>query len=256
MNVDTLIKAMTVGSTTLPRSKAEAYLGPMEKAMTKYDITSEMRSRMWLAQCGHESLSLLYFEEIADGSAYEGRKDLGNTSPGDGKKYKGRGPIQITGKYNYTKAQESLGIPLVDQPTLAADPFGASFDISAWWWYANGLNAISDTGDVTAATKKINGGTNGLSDRQTRYGIAQKLGAAVIVTSGSSAPSTPSTPAAPAVTLSDDMVIKEPDGKVYQLIYGGSESYWRGLPANAVAKVPASSVIADDGSLLALWRSP
>jgi predicted chitinase len=245
MNVDTLIKSMTVGSTTLPRSKAEAYLGPMEKAMTHYEITSEMRSRMWLAQAGHESLSLLYFEEIADGSAYEGRKDLGNTQPGDGKKYKGRGPIQITGRYNYTKAQESLGLPLVDQPQLAADPFGAAFDISAWWWWANGLNAISDTGDVVAATKKINGGTNGLPDRQKRYDIAKALGSAVVVQ-----------PTPAMLADDDDMIIKEPDGQVYQLIYGGPESYWRGLPANAVARVPASTVIADDGSLLALWRRP
>lgn len=244
MNVDTLIKSMTVGSTTLPRSKAEAYLGPMEKAMTKYEITSEMRSRMWLAQAGHESLSLLYFEEIADGSAYEGRKDLGNTQPGDGKKYKGRGPIQITGRYNYTKAQESLGIPLVDQPQLAADPFGAAFDISAWWWWANGLNPISDTGDVTAATRRINGGTNGLSDRQTRYGIAQKLGPAVIVQ------------VAPLVSPDeDDLIISEPDGKVYQMVYDGPNTYWRGLPNNAVAQVPASVIIPDDGSLLGLWKT-
>jgi predicted chitinase len=246
VNVDTLIKSMTVGSTTLSRSKAEAYLGPMEKAMTKYEITSEMRSRMWLAQCGHESLSLLYFEEIASGSAYEGRKDLGNTSPGDGVKYKGRGPIQITGKYNYQKAQDSLGIPLVTKPELAADPFGAAFDISAWWWYANGLNPLADKGDVVAATKKINGGTNGLDDRQKRYDIAKKLGADVVVAPDARA----------RASDDDDMVVQEPDGKVYQLVYSGPETYWRPLPASCAALLPAESIISDDGSLLALWRRP
>jgi predicted chitinase len=243
MNVDTLMASMP----GLSKSKASDYLGPMEQAMVEFDITSEMRSRMWLAQAGHESGSLVYFEEIASGAAYEGRKDLGNIYPGDGTKYKGRGPIQITGRYNYTEAQKAMGIPLVDQPQLAADPFGASFRISAWWWYANGLNKISDTGDVVAATKKINGGTNGLSDRQKRYDLAKAQGAKVIVQA---------MPTTPAWTDDDDMVIKEPDGKVYQLIYGGSGSYWRGLPANAVAKIPASAVIADDGSLLALWRGP
>jgi putative chitinase len=142
-----------------------------------------MRSRMWLAQCGHESGSLRYFEEIADGSAYEGRKDLGNTQPGDGKKYKGRGPIQVTGRDNYTRAGSGLSLPLVDQPPIAADPPHA-FRVSAWWWYTHGLNEISDTGDVTAATKRINGGTNGLSDRQSRYELARKQGSKVVVTGG------------------------------------------------------------------------
>jgi predicted chitinase len=243
MNVDTLMASMP----GLSKSKAQDYLGPMEQAMVEFDITSEMRSRMWLAQAGHESGSLVYFEEIASGAAYEGRKDLGNIYPGDGTKYKGRGPIQITGRYNYTEAQKAMGIPLVDQPQLAADPFGAAFRISSWWWYANGLNKISDTGDVVAATKKINGGTNGLSDRQKRYDLAKAQGAKVIVQA---------LPTTPSWTDDDDMVIKEPDGKVYQLIYGGSQSYWRVLPANAVAKIPAAAVMADDGSLLALWRGP
>jgi predicted chitinase len=179
VNVDTLLATMP----GLTRSDADRYLPLMENAMREYQITSEMRSRMWLAQCGHESGSLRYFEEIASGSAYEGRSDLGNTQPGDGTKYKGRGPIQVTGRYNYTEAAGKLSLPLVDKPQMAADPPHA-FRISAWWWWAHGLNEISDTGDVTAATKRINGGTNGLSDRQSRYELARKQGSKVVVTGG------------------------------------------------------------------------
>jgi predicted chitinase len=182
VNVDTLLATMP----GLSRKDAERYLPLMEAAMREYGVTNEMRGRMWLAQVGHESGSLRYFEEIADGSAYEGRKDLGNTQPGDGKKYKGRGPIQVTGRDNYTRAGSALKLPLVDQPTVAADPPHA-FRVSAWWWKEHGLNEISDTGDVTAATKRINGGTNGLSDRQSRYELARKQGSKVIVSGGSGA---------------------------------------------------------------------
>jgi predicted chitinase len=175
MNVDTLMKAMP----GLGRSTATAYLPHMEKAMNEFGITNVHRAWMWLAQTGHESVSLTYLEEIASGAAYEGRKDLGNTQPGDGKKYKGRGPIQITGRSNYTSAGAALKLPLVDQPHIAADPQHA-FRVSAWWWKNHGLNEISDRDDVVAATKRINGGTNGLSDRQSRWGKAKALGNAVI----------------------------------------------------------------------------
>lgn len=179
MNVDTLLAAMP----GLTRTLANGYLPPMEIAQREHQITSELRSRMWLAQVGHESLSLRYFEEIASGAAYEGRNDLGNTQPGDGMKYKGRGPIQVTGRYNYTAAAQALGLDLVNRPELAADPEHA-FRVSAWWWATHGLNEISDTADVVAATRRINGGLNGLDDRQTRYARCKGLGAKVVVDAG------------------------------------------------------------------------
>jgi predicted chitinase len=194
VNVDTLLATMP----GLSRKDAERYLPLMEAAMRENDVTNEMRARMWLAQVGHESGSLVYFEELASGAAYEGRADLGNTQPGDGKKYKGRGPIQVTGRSNYTNAGNGLRLPLVDKPEMAADPTHA-FRVSGWWWKANGLNPISDTGDVVAATKRINGGTNGLSDRQSRYELARKQGSKVIVTGGSGA-APPSSAVPPAST--------------------------------------------------------
>ena len=188
MNVDTLLAAMP----GLSRPLATEYLPLMEAAMREFQITSEARARMWLAQVGHESVSLRYFEEIASGAAYEGRRDLGNTQPGDGRRFKGRGPIQLTGRSNYTIAGRALGLDLVGRPELAAQPRHA-FRVSAWWWQTHGLNQISDTGDVVAATRRINGGLNGLADRQARYIRIRALGARVIP--GAAAPAATPTPA-------------------------------------------------------------
>ena len=197
MNVDTLCKAMP----GLSRSLAQSYLGPMEAAMREYQITNVHRIWMWLAQVGHESVSLRYFEEIASGAAYEGRADLGNTQPGDGVRFKGRGPIQITGRSNYTNAGNGLSLGLVSNPPMAADPKHA-FRVSAWWWKTHGLNEISDRDDVQGATRRINGGLNGLSDRQSRYNTCRALGNAVLV--GEPAPPKPPPGGGTAPTLSVD----------------------------------------------------
>jgi predicted chitinase len=183
MDIATFTSAMP----GLSESKARAYLGPMEAAMREYQITSEMRSAMWLAQVGHESVSLVYFEEIASGAAYEGRRDLGNTQPGDGVRFKGRGPIQLTGRSNYANAGNALHLPLVSNPPMAADPRYA-FRISAWWWGNHGLNSYADRGDVLGATRVINGGTNGLDNRRSRYNHIRTLGARVRVGSGVNVP--------------------------------------------------------------------
>jgi predicted chitinase len=234
VNVDTLLVAMP----GLVRSTASSYLPLMEAAQREHNITSEMRSRMWLAQVGHESLSLRYMEEIASGAAYEGRKDLGNTQPGDGMKYKGRGPIQVTGRYNYTQAAAALGLDLVNRPEIAADPPHA-FRISAWWWATHGLNEISDTGDVTAATRRINGGLNGLSDRQSRYSRAQSLGARVIVTGAPQPPTQEEMMAISAVVNGAGALhvfVEAKDGSIWYTWQRKGETSWQG---GAAGKGPA-----------------
>jgi len=175
MDAETLLAAMP----GLARNVAQAYLGPMQAAMKEFAIITVPRCWMWLAQVGHESASLRFMQEIADGSEYEGRVDLGNVHPGDGRRYKGRGPIQLTGRSNYAAAATALGADLVRHPELAAEPRYA-FKVSAWWWRAHGLNDISDTGDVAAATRRINGGLNGLADREQRYARCKGLGGAVL----------------------------------------------------------------------------
>lgn len=226
----------------LTRALATIYLPPMEAAQREFSIESEMRSRMWLAQVGHESLSLKYFEEIASGAAYEGRRDLGNTQPGDGVKYKGRGPIQITGRYNYTAAASALGLDLVNNPKLAADPQHA-FRVSAWWWATHGLNPISDTGDVTAATRRINGGLNGLADRQSRYSRAQALGPRVIVTGAPQPPTEVDIVAITAVVNNAGALhvfVEAKDGSIWYTWQRKGESAWQGGQAGkSVAKLQA-----------------
>jgi len=128
-------------------------------------MESGLRLAHFLAQLIHESGSFRYMEEIASGQAYEGRKDLGNVQPGDGKLFKGRGPIQITGRANYRRYGKRLGIDLERHPEIAALP-SIGLHLALEYWRVNGLNTFADHDNVLAITKSINGGTNGLDDRK------------------------------------------------------------------------------------------
>ena len=155
-------------SVVMPRalpSKIDLYFEPLVAGMKKYEITTALRMAHFVAQIAHETASLLYAEEIADGSAYEGRRDLGNTEPGDGKRFKGRGLIQLTGRANYAEYSRDTGVDYVSNPELVAtDPFVA-VDVACWYWHKRRINALADADDVKAVTKAINGGYNGLDDR-------------------------------------------------------------------------------------------
>lgn len=132
----------------------------------KYGIMqSKLRLAHFLAQLVHESGSFRYMEEIASGAAYEGRADLGNTISGDGKRYKGRGPIQLTGRANYRAFGQRIGIDLENHPEVAALPC-VGLHIALEYWADRGLNSYADADDIHLVTRKINGGTNGLADRQ------------------------------------------------------------------------------------------
>lgn len=157
----------------LSSKKADEYLPDLNKAMNEFGITTPERKAAFLAQLGHESLDLRYFEEIASGEAYEGRADLGNTQPGDGVRYKGRGPIQLTGRANYRAAGKALGLDLEGHPELASTP-EVGFRIAGWFWQKNGLNDFADKGDFASITRRINGGNNGAADRNERYERAKK----------------------------------------------------------------------------------
>ena len=158
----------------IPAAKAAIYLPYLNAAMEEFGISTPAQRAMFLAQLAHESMDLVYFEEIADGSAYEGRADLGNTQPGDGRRYKGRGPIQLTGRANYRTTGRALGLPLEDRPELAADP-SVGFRVAGHYWRSRNLGPLADAGDLVAVTRKINGGTNGLEDRARRYTLARQV---------------------------------------------------------------------------------
>ena len=153
------------------KTRAAMFLWPLNEAMKESHIDTPGRQAAFLAQIAHESGSLRYVREIASGSAYEGRKALGNTQKGDGVRYKGRGLIQITGRANYTECAKALDLPLVDHPYLL-EVAGNACRSAAWFWQSRNLNELADADRFTDLTKKINGGTNGLDDRKSRYRLA------------------------------------------------------------------------------------
>lgn len=137
-------------------------------------MDSPLRLAHFMAQLVHESGGFRYMEEIASGQAYEGRADLGNTMPGDGKRFKGRGPIQITGRANYRQYGRQIGIDIENHPEIAAVP-SIGLHLALEYWKTKNLNALADADDVLTITKKINGGMNGLADRKLHLAKAKGL---------------------------------------------------------------------------------
>jgi putative chitinase len=157
---------------------AERYLPFINQACEEFQINTVARVTAFIAQLAHESGELHYFEEIwgptQTQKGYEHRThDLGNTQPGDGRRYKGRGPIQLTGRANYARVGDALKLPLVAQPELAAVPANG-FRIAGHFWKEKGLNALADAGDFKTITRRINGGLNGYEDRCKYFERAKK----------------------------------------------------------------------------------
>lgn len=159
-------------------SVAGVFVPVLNTAMNRYQIVGSKRVAAFIAQIGHESGQLKYVKEIWGPTAaqirYEGRADLGNSQPGDGSKYRGRGLIQITGRANYKACGEALGLDLVNQPELLVKPQHACMS-AAWFWATKGLNTLADEGKFETITRRINGGLNGLADRQMLYARALKV---------------------------------------------------------------------------------
>ena len=159
-------------------NRADTFVGPLNAAMQKYQINTPARQAAFLAQIGHESGQLRYVREIWGPTPaqkrYEGRKDLGNTQPGDGKRFMGRGLIQLTGRANYTKYAKLLNLPLVENPELLEEPINAALSAAAYW-DQNNLNALADAGRFNDITQRINGGQNGAADRRALWGRAKKV---------------------------------------------------------------------------------
>ena len=133
-------------------------------------LDNSLRFIHFLAQLAHESGNFRYMEEIASGAAYEGRKDLGNTQVGDGKRFKGRGPIQLTGRTNYRKYGQQLGIDFENNPEIVAIP-SVGLLVACKFWADNNLNALADQDDVTTIARRINGGLNGFEDRKNKLSM-------------------------------------------------------------------------------------
>lgn len=134
-------------------------------------MDSPLRLAHFLGQVTHESGGFKFMEEIWGPTpaqrGYEGRSDLGNTQKGDGFRYKGRGPLQLTGRANYREYGRRLGIDLEGSPALAATP-AIGLLIALEFWKVKGLNALADKDDVVGITRRVNGGSNGLADRKAQ----------------------------------------------------------------------------------------
>ena len=140
----------------------------INKVMANRQIDSPLRQAHFLAQIGHESGEFRFRAEIASGEAYQGRVDLGNLQPGDGRRYKGRGLIQLTGRANYGEYGRAIGreAELLVQPELVQTDTELCVDVAGWFWAKRGLNRFADADDLTTVTQRINGGINGLDDRR------------------------------------------------------------------------------------------
>jgi putative chitinase len=141
-------------------------VGPvLQSTLEEYEINSRLRIAHFLAQICHEAAGFRTTEEFADGSAYEGRADLGNVKKGDGPRYKGRGLLQLTGRANYKAYSKAVGVDLESNPERAAEP-RLSLRIACEYWKRRKINPDCDRDDIIAVTKKVNGGKNGLDDRR------------------------------------------------------------------------------------------
>jgi putative chitinase len=150
-------------------------------AMAEFGISTPERIAAFVAQTGHETLGFTLTRELWGPTpaqrAYEppSRKaiELGNVQAGDGRRFLGRGLIQITGRANYRECGVALDADLEHQPELLErEPLAARS--AAWWWARHGCNLIADAGDFVLLTRRINGGVNGLNDRMRRWALAKQ----------------------------------------------------------------------------------
>lgn len=177
--------SVLVRATGVSPARAGEILPTLGDGLRQAACINPNRIAMFIAQTGTESAGFDATEEYASGAEYEGRADLGNTQPGDGVRFKGRTWIQITGRAHYAEfSQWAHARGLVPTDTYFVDNPGELGDLkwagigAAWYWTVSrpDINTLSDRGDVVTVTRRINGGTHGLADRQTRYSRAITLG--------------------------------------------------------------------------------
>lgn len=200
-----LTPALLAQATGCGQARAERFALHLQQACAHFDITgTAARLAAFLAQIGHESGGLRYTAEIwgptTAQARYEGRLDLGNTQPGDGVRFKGRGLIQTTGRFNHAAVRDrlrrALGAMVPDfeaEPAALEEPRWAAWSAADYWAW-KGLNELADAGAFEAITRRINGGLNGQADRLQRLQRAQ----AALGAHGDTVRLPDSPPAAPA----------------------------------------------------------
>ncbi len=182
----------------------EKYVGPLNDTMEKFSINTPLRQAHFLAQIAHESEELKhvvenmnysqarlmqifprYFRTIEEAApynrqpekianrVYSNRMGNGDEASGEGWKFRGRGLIQLTGKENYKKASDAIGVDFVSNPDLVQGPVYASLT-AGWYWDLRELNKPADADNIYKVTKLINGGTLGLQQRELYLERAKK----------------------------------------------------------------------------------
>ncbi len=169
-----------------------AISGSFAQVLDSYAINTPLRIAHFMGQVTHECAGVRTTEEFASGEAYEGRKDLGNVRKGDGRKFKGRGLLQLTGRANYSDMGKTLKLPLEDKPELAGDPV-TSLKIACEYWKKRKINVPADNDDLIKVTRAVNGGLNGLEDRRNllrkaKEALAEMQGIAIGVEQGTGVP--------------------------------------------------------------------
>lgn len=163
----------TVAGAPVSKSVTDGLVKYLPEYLDKYDIDTELELAHFLAQSAHESDHFRTLTEYASGSAYEGRRDLGNVYPGDGRRYRGRGIFQLTGRANYAQMSKRLGVDLVNNPHLAATP-EISVQTALEYWKTRNLGKWARQDNVEMVTKLINGGYNGLKQRRIHLQKAKR----------------------------------------------------------------------------------
>lgn len=175
-----IAEAMLLGMSRHARPQLCVALAPaLTRELLAFEINTPLRVAHFLAQAAHETDGWRTLEEYASGKAYDGRRDLGNTQPGDGPRYKGRGIFQLTGRANYRRFGERLGINLVDDPTHAGLP-EISVRIACLYWNDRAMSPKADRDDLLACSVAINGKNrktglpNGLPHRTAMLAAAKR----------------------------------------------------------------------------------
>ena len=190
----------------LNKDMCKYYLDALNKVLPEYKIDTRLRICHFLAQVIHESGHFKYKSENLNYSAsalrsvfgkyfktdtianeyarkpekianrvYANRMGNGDEASGDGWNYRGRGLIQLTGKTNYANCGKSIGLDLISDPDLLTKSAEACVRSACWFWKINNLNALADKDSATSITKRINGGTNGLADRNKILNLAKSV---------------------------------------------------------------------------------
>lgn len=162
-----------------PQGRADlidGFVNAFNLKASSFGISTALSTQHFAAQCAAESDGFRTFREYASGDGYDTRTDLGNTPQrdGDGRLWKGRGAIQLTGHTNYVAFAQAIGDPqILRNPALVEGPYYGTL-AALWFWQRRGLTAFAERDDILSITKRINGGYNGLADRKTYLARAKK----------------------------------------------------------------------------------